>query len=124
MTSKSELLRRANEEFPAHWDFLRSENPSMRLPARESFPTVTRMTVGEVTHRFGTEATLTLDVRCGGELFQLKGVSFENDNDTTCQFSEGPQELRQCLEHFAINLIFNLLCDEGLNIEEWQPLPD
>ncbi|MDO8469879.1 MAG: hypothetical protein Q7S84_02545 [bacterium] len=125
MKTKSELLKKANEEFPAYWKFLREANPHMRLPARETFPTVLGMTVGEITHEYGTEASLVLEVKTEeGETLQLTGASFENHHDTTCEFTRDSKELKQFADEFASNLIFNIMCEERIELAAWQGLPD
>lgn len=125
MITKSALLKRANEELPEHWQFLRETNPQMRLPVIERFPTVTRMTIGEISHMHGTEADLTLEVtQEKGDPLQLKGVSLENHWDSTCEFMTEPKELKQFAEVFACHLIFNLFCDERIKIDAWQSLPE
>jgi len=123
--TKSELLKKANTEFPEHWKFLRENNPHLRLPAKETFPTVLSMTVVEITHKYGTEASLVLEVQTEeGATLRLEGASFESPHDTTCEFTRAPQELRQFANKFSNNLIFNIMCEEGVEIASWQGLPN
>lgn len=123
MKTKSELLKKANEEFPEYWKFMRKANPDMRLPAWETFPTVMQMTVGTITHEYGTEASLILEVRTeSGETLQLSGVSFTNHWDSSCDFSGVSSEHKTFAEVFATNLIFNIMSDANIEIEEWQDL--
>ena len=125
MKTKSELLKQANEEFPEQWKFLREADPRRRLPARETFPTVLSMTVGEITHEYGTETSLVLEVKTEeGAVLQLNGASFESHHNSTCEFTRVPEELRQFADAFTSNLIFNIMPEEGIEIAAWQGLSD
>jgi hypothetical protein len=125
LKSKTEILDRANREFSEHWKFLRKANPRMRLPDRETFPTVSNMTIGEISHEFGTEAELTLEIKTEeGEVLQLKGACFDSHHDSSCEFVGIPRDLKEFADAFALNLLFNILCEERLELEDWQNLPE
>ena len=125
MKTKSELLKKANESFLEHWEFLREANPGMKLPVCKTFPRVPKITVSDITHNYGTESPRTLEVKVeNGEVLQLKGASFENHHNSSCEITAPTKELKQFTEIFADNFLFNLLYEEGVKITEWQSLQD
>jgi len=123
--SKSKLLKKANEEFPTYWESICQSNPHLQLLTCKTFPTVLQMTVGEINHERGIVALILFDMKTEeGETLQLTGVSFQSCQDAFCEFVESPKELRQFVDEFANNLIFNIMFREGLTLAGWKNLPD
>lgn len=125
MPTKSELIAQANREFPEHWEMVRRQNRALRLPERTSFPSVTRITTGEVTHKFGTETALTLElVREDGSSVTVQGMNFKNHHGHDAAFSSAPEDLQLFLLMFVNNFYGNIICIADVELENWNLLPE
>jgi len=124
MKTKKDWLKEANDEFPAQWAFLCQTDLKMRAMNLATFPTVTKMVVGEITHEFGTETDLTLTVMTeDSREVELHGVAFDSDADTTCVMVANDPVLDVIAKEFVINFVFNLLYG-NLELADWNDLPD
>lgn len=124
MSTKSEIIRRLNNELPEQYAFVRKENPRMRLSECESFPTLLKMEVGKITHEYGTEAALKLTLTMpNGETCEVGGASYDSHHNSECDFSV-PKELEPVMKQLGGHLVFNILCEEGLDITKWNELPE
>jgi hypothetical protein len=126
MKTKTEILAMANAELAIHYNWIRDHNPTLRLPALVDPPTVTRVILGEISHRYGTEADLTLSLRfADGRELQAHGAYFDNHHGSESHFTSLPSPTKEYMEAFVTNLFGNIAFEEGVEeFTDWDRVPD
>jgi len=123
---KAALIARANEVFPTHWQWV-VENNRPRPPEYKEIPHLLGVTVGAITHHFGTEAELTAKFKKpDGSEYELKGSYVQNHHDSQVLFTSKGIGWGTVEESILNHLICNLLYEEGGGRElgDWLKLPD
>ncbi len=141
--TKTQLLAWANDGFPEYYRMVSTQRPrsaadfeyacvairrmkcELPFPAIERFPTVVSMQIVSFRHQedaLFSEVWLVVDI--GGDRPLCKGNVAANKFTAHCRFDDHDLERRAFCEHFAFNLIFNVLDEEEVSFEEWNDLAD
>ncbi|MFH0891871.1 MAG: hypothetical protein V1867_03770 [Candidatus Falkowbacteria bacterium] len=135
MPNKEDLIRLAEESFPAHYRSMRRRNPDMKLPQKKrkkNFPKVLEMEVRTVSKEWeeggekinGSYKEIIFTVRINRGIYKVKGFCYDDDVDADCFFySEAPEGARKFAKLFAAHLIYNVMSEQNLSIDDWEYLP-
>ncbi len=116
METKAELIAQTNKDFPKAY------------PDRKSPPTLTSVTVGDVSHEYGTEADLTARFKkADGVEYELRGAYLHGHHGSDISFTSTNFDAPKTDEEELVSYLFGeLFCGDGRNTgpEKWQNLPD
>jgi hypothetical protein len=119
--------RSCNEDFLSSCAGLRRMYPHDPFPRIESFPTVASFGSRVQDRRLNelkAGISLTLREPVGEDPQILHGVATVLSKRIDCRFFGPDLATRVFCDHFAFHLIFNVLVEEEIDIDEWEDLPD
>lgn len=121
--TKAELIARANNEFPDFWQWVREHN-TPKPPKFDIIPQLLDITIGDITHNFGTEAGLTARFKkADGSEYELQGAYLDNDFGSEVLFTSNPRGWGTVEEQLVKNLLCNIFDEAGgREIAEWSSL--
>lgn len=140
--TKTQLLSWANEGFPEYYRMVSTQRPRSNadfeyscvairrmkramFPEIDRFPTVVSMQIESYRqHEDALFSDVRLEVSADGSRMLCRGSVASNPFNAHCTFEGLDVALRAFCEHFAFNLIFNVLDEEEISFEEWNDLAD
>ncbi len=111
MPTKTELIAQVNREFPTYY------------PSSVAYPTLVSVTVGDVSHEYGTEADLSARfLRADGTEYELRGAYFRNHHGSEIELrhADGEKEMLS----FLFGEIFCGNATYSTGVERWKVLTE
>jgi len=125
MLSKQFFLRKAKAGFPEYYEDFIKKNPQYKLPDNYDLPLVIELRVDYIDKKHGTAIEIFLTAWRKGKTYLLRGACFSDEFDADCIFFQGgPEAMRKFARIFAAHLIYNVMSEHNISVEEWNELPN